>query len=105
MWVGAELLRLQEALSGLPADPAAAAGGSELCERDRLALEAVTQLRLVSLDRLVQSGPGSVLRHDLDQTMARVTHLLTRLSEVIAAQYFAHLRESRQLAQARIENS
>ena len=37
--------------------------------------------------------------------MARVTHLLTRLSEVIAAQYFAHLRESRQLAQARIENS
>ena len=100
-----QLLRLQEALSGLPADPAAAAGGSELCERDRLALEAVTQLRLVSLDRLVQSGPGSVLRHDLDQTMARVTHLLTRLSEVIAAQYFAHLRESRQLAQARIENS
>ena len=36
--------------------------------------------------------------------MARITHLLTRMSEVIAEQYFAHLRESQQLAQARIEN-
>jgi uncharacterized alpha-E superfamily protein len=98
-----QLVRLQEAMAGLPADPGVAAGSSELCERDRLALEAVTQLRLVSLDRLVAAGPGSVLRQDLDQTMARITHLLTRMSEVIAEQYFGHLRESQQLAQARIE--
>jgi uncharacterized circularly permuted ATP-grasp superfamily protein/uncharacterized alpha-E superfamily protein len=97
-----QLLRLQETLAGLPTDPGAA-GGAELCERDRLALEAVTQLRLVSLDRLVQSGRGSVLREDLDQTMARITHLLTRMSEVITDQYFGHLRESQQLVQARIE--
>jgi hypothetical protein len=61
-------------------------------------------LRLVSLDRLVGPAPGSVLRQDLDQTMARITHLLTRMSEVITDQYFGHLRESQQLAQARIEN-
>jgi uncharacterized circularly permuted ATP-grasp superfamily protein/uncharacterized alpha-E superfamily protein len=98
-----QLVRLQETLSGLPAEAATATGGAELCERDRLALEAVTQLRLVSLDRLVRCEPGSALRHDLDQTMARITHLLTRMSEVISDQYFAHLRESQQLAQARVE--
>jgi hypothetical protein len=51
----------------------------------------------------VRCEPGSALRHDLDQTMARITHLLTRMSEVISDQYFAHLRESQQLAQARVE--
>jgi uncharacterized alpha-E superfamily protein len=99
-----QLIRLQDALSGLPADPKTDTGGAELHERDRLALEAVTQLRLVSLDRLVRVAPGAILRPDLDQTLARITHLLTRMSEVITEQYFGHLRESQQLAQAQIEH-
>ncbi|MBC7780802.1 MAG: circularly permuted type 2 ATP-grasp protein, partial [Proteobacteria bacterium] len=98
-----QLIQLQEALTGLPTDARNDSSGAELGERDRLALEAVTQLRLVSLDRLVRLDAGSVLRHDLDQTLARLTHLLTRMSEVITEQYFGHLRESQQLAQAHIE--
>jgi len=97
-----QLLALQEALDGLPEGTEGTRMGSELSERDRLALEALTQLRLVSLDRLVAIEAGSVLREGLDQTLARITHLLARLSDVITEQYFVHLRESRQLAQAQV---
>jgi len=98
-----QLISLQESLSGLPDDRAEAAT-TELGERDRLALEAVTQLRLVSLDKLVRVAPGAILRPELDQTLARITHLLTRISEVITENYFAHLRETQQLAQAQVEH-
>jgi uncharacterized alpha-E superfamily protein len=97
-----QLLRLQEALDGLPDGDEATRLGSELSERDRLALEALTQVRLVSLDRLVAIESGSVLREGLDQALARITHLLARMSDVITEQYFVHLRESRQLAQAQV---
>jgi uncharacterized circularly permuted ATP-grasp superfamily protein/uncharacterized alpha-E superfamily protein len=98
-----QLLRLQESLSGLPRDARDDGTSAELAERDRLALEAITQLRLVSLERLVQLDPGSVLRRDLDQTLARITHLVGRMSEVITEQYFGHLRETQQLQQATLE--
>ncbi len=98
-----QLVRLQESLSGLPRSGRDDGNSSELSERDRLALEAITQLRLVSLERLVRLDPGSVLRRDLDQTLARVTHLLTRMSEVITEEYFGHLRETQQLQQATME--
>jgi uncharacterized circularly permuted ATP-grasp superfamily protein/uncharacterized alpha-E superfamily protein len=94
--LGWQLGQIQQTLAALPGE----SHGSVLPEKDRLALEALTLLRLADLDALLAPAGGSAVRGELDQLLARIGHLLARTSGCVTDAYFGHVREAQQLSMA-----
>ena len=83
------LFQLQQLEAHLQALPAAD-DGSHLTRAQRLLLEASSQLRLADLGALAQVPEGQYLRSDLDQLLARIQQLVSRIAETIEQQFFVH---------------
>lgn len=88
-----QLDRLQEHVAVLPRD----ASRTQLSVEERLVLEATTQLRLTDALNLAKTGEDATFYEELDQRLARVTHLLSRTGDVLADSYFSHTQAPHQL--------
>jgi uncharacterized alpha-E superfamily protein len=81
-----QLDRLEEQVRQLPHAESREHGNAVT----RLVLEAVAQLRLTDAQSLVNEGAARQWNQELDQRLARIAHLLTRLSETLTEIYFSH---------------
>ena len=79
-----QLNRMQEHVGQFPQE----ATSKHLTELQRLLLEASTQLRLTDAVTLSQPDPESSMHQMLDQLLARSSHLISQLSEVVSNTYF-----------------
>jgi len=92
--LGFQLGELQRGIDELAHDE----GRVQLSDEERLVLEAVTSLRLAELRALAGYDNGGA-RHHLDDLLARIASLLSRVSEVLTRHFFIDLRGPQQLAQ------
>ena len=88
-----QLDRLQEHISALPRDNKR----TQLSAEERLVLEATTQMRITDAQSLATLEAGETLYKELDQRLARTSHLISRISEVLADSYFSHTQGPQQL--------
>lgn len=94
-----QLDRLQEHVSVLPRETS----HTQLSAEERLVLEAISQLRLTDAQNLAKPGQDATFYEDLDQCLARVTHLLSRTGDVLADSYFSHTQAPQQLTPVQAE--
>lgn len=88
-----QLERLQAHVLVLPRE----ANSIQLSTEERLVLEATSQLRLTDAQSLARLEAGDTLHQELDQCLARVTHLLSRTGDVLTDSYFSHTKGQQQL--------
>ncbi|MDJ0784409.1 MAG: circularly permuted type 2 ATP-grasp protein [Desulfosarcinaceae bacterium] len=69
-------------------------------DEERLALEAVTRIRLSDMDHLCETDPETGAHFRLDALLGQVRALLERTSDTISHIYFIHTPKSRQLTNA-----
>jgi len=81
-----QLDRLQEQVAQLPLID----GGGHSSVAQRLVLEAATQLRLTDPQSLAEAAGDAGWNQELDQRLARIWHLLGRLSDTLTDIYFSH---------------
>ncbi len=79
-----QLNRMQEHVQYLPSQGSA----KHMTELERLVLEASTQLRLNEAAALAQPDREAMTHQTLDQLLARLSHLIRQMSDVITSTYF-----------------
>ncbi|MGD8567956.1 MAG: circularly permuted type 2 ATP-grasp protein [Gammaproteobacteria bacterium] len=79
-----QLNKMQEHVGRFPQEAAA----RNLTELQRLLLEVSTQLRLTDAATLAQPDPQTSMHQKLDQVLARLSHLIGQMSEVVSEAYF-----------------
>lgn len=91
-----QLDRLQEQVSQLPR----AETVGQINAGERLVLEAATQLRLTDPQSLAEVTGEARWNQELDQRLARIGHLLGRLSDTLTDVYFSHAQSPQALTPA-----
>jgi uncharacterized circularly permuted ATP-grasp superfamily protein/uncharacterized alpha-E superfamily protein len=81
-----QIAQLEELVTSLPKEQIAAGR----TQAEKLALEAMTLVRLADLDALASVGEGEDERATLEEVLARIDELLPQLSDDITALYFRH---------------
>lgn len=96
--LGYQLQRLQEHVAGLPRERA----GYRLDEDERAILEASSRIRLAAPKWLTEKSHPQKYIH-LENTLKKVSDLLTSASDILSKTYFSHIQTPQQLAPAIIE--
>ena len=99
--VGYQLVQIQEQVAGLPHRSRPPHRGPE----DRLALETLTALRVLDLDRASRSDWDPGADEAVSRTFADLSTRLLTLSTLLGRDYFSHVEVQRQLGQARFPPS
>ncbi len=82
-----QLERMQENIAVLPRERI----NHQLSREERLVLEAISQIRLTDADTLAQASEDGSIANELEQLLARLSHLLTSTSEAVTDAFFSHV--------------
>jgi uncharacterized alpha-E superfamily protein len=94
-----QMNRIQECIAKLPRKLVS----HRLSEEERIVLEAATLLKLSDTVALAECQEGEMIRVELDNKLAKISHLLAQTSNVIVRSYFSHSQPQQQLMNATLQ--